>query len=77
MVSVSSLLPIFCPSLCLKRSAKDLGLKVVVVLFGGGGALENGWNNLNGLDVVVGVSFVMASNDTAAACSASFSLSCC
>ena len=59
---VSSSLPIFCPSLCLKRSAKDLGLNVVVVRLGGGGALENGWNNLrDGLDVVVGVSSVMAS----------------
>ena len=74
--SVVVSLPIFCPPLCTKRSAKDLGLNVVVVRFGGGGALENGWNNLNGLDVVVGVSSVMASDDFSKS-DASFSLSCC
>lgn len=41
--------PIFWPSLCLKRSAKDLGLKVVVVLVGIGGKVLI----LNRLNLVV------------------------
>ena len=56
--SVVVSLPIFCPPLCTKRSAKDLGLNVVVVRFGGGGALEN-WQgySLRGITIWSGVMY--------------------
>ena len=56
--SVVVSLPIFCPPLCTKRSAKDLGLNVVVVRFGGGGALEN-WQgySLRGIAIWLGVKY--------------------
>ena len=68
----------FMPSLCLKRSAKDLGLNVVVVLFGIGGKVRI--RNRLSLVVVGGSSVIdRACSPSVLACASfsSLSFSCC